>query len=146
MEIRKCVAWEGGYEQWSRPVVSDSLRPHGLQPTRLFCPWVFQARILEWVAISFSRRSSRPRDWTRVSRIVGRHFTVWATKEVPNIGYYWLSEYISVFVGNSLGPFHHSSMYTVFTSREEPCRDNSVLHVILSENTGDIGRLSSDNI
>ena len=28
---------------------------------------IFQARRLEWVAISFSRRSSRPRDWTRVS-------------------------------------------------------------------------------
>ena len=41
--------------------------------------------ILEWVAISFSRRSSRPRDWTRVSRIVGRRFTVWATREAyPN--------------------------------------------------------------
>ena len=34
------------------------------------------------VAISFSRRSSWPRDWTRVSRIVGRRFTVWATREV----------------------------------------------------------------
>ena len=42
----------------------------------------FQVRILEWVAISFSRRSSWPRDWTQVSRIVGRHFTVWATREV----------------------------------------------------------------
>ena len=42
---------------------------------------IFQARILEWVAISFSRRSSRPRDWTLVSRIVGRCFTVWATRE-----------------------------------------------------------------
>ena len=30
---------------------------------------IFQARVLEWVAISFSRRSSRPRDWTWVSRI-----------------------------------------------------------------------------
>ena len=37
---------------------------------------IFQARILEWVAISFSRRSSQPRDWTRVSLIVGRRFTV----------------------------------------------------------------------
>ena len=37
---------------------------------------IFQARILEWVAISFSRRSSQPRDWTRVSLIVGRCFTV----------------------------------------------------------------------
>ena len=43
---------------------------------------IFQARILEWVAVSFSRGSSRPRDWTRVSRIVGRRFTIWATKEV----------------------------------------------------------------
>ena len=42
---------------------------------------IFQARILEWVAISFSRRSSRPRDWTPVSHIIGRRFTVWATRE-----------------------------------------------------------------
>ena len=43
---------------------------------------IYQARILEWVAISFSRRSSLPRDWTRVSLIVGRRFTVWATREI----------------------------------------------------------------
>ena len=42
---------------------------------------ILQARILEWVAISFSRRSSQPRDWTEVSRIVGRPFTIWATRE-----------------------------------------------------------------
>ena len=35
---------------------------------------IFQARILEWVAISFSRRSSQLRNWTRVSCIVGRCF------------------------------------------------------------------------
>ena len=40
---------------------------------------VFQARILEWVAISFSRGSSQSRDWTQVSHIAGRFFTVWAT-------------------------------------------------------------------
>ena len=34
---------------------------------------ILQARILEWVAISFSRGSSRPRDQTQVSRIRGRH-------------------------------------------------------------------------
>ena len=39
---------------------------------------IFQARILEWVAISFSRRSSQPRNWTQVSRIIGKCFTVWA--------------------------------------------------------------------
>ena len=44
---------------------------------------IFQARVLERVAISFSRGSSRSRDWTRVSRIAGRRFTVWATREAP---------------------------------------------------------------
>ena len=39
---------------------------------------IFQATVLEWVAISFSKGSSRPRDWTQVSHIVGRHFTLWA--------------------------------------------------------------------
>ena len=43
---------------------------------------IFQARVLEWVAIAFSRGSSWPRDWTQVSRIVGRGFTIWATREV----------------------------------------------------------------
>ena len=41
---------------------------------------IFQARVLEWVAISFSRRSSWPRDRTRVSSIIGRCFNVWATR------------------------------------------------------------------
>ena len=35
---------------------------------------IFKARVLEWVAMSFSRRSSRPRDRTHVSCIVGRRF------------------------------------------------------------------------
>ena len=43
-------------EKWkgSLSVVSDSYRPHGLQPTRLLRPWIFQARVLEWGAIAFS--------------------------------------------------------------------------------------------
>ena len=47
---------------------------------------IFQARILEWVAISFSKGSSWPRDWTRVSYTAGRCFTIWATREIPTIG------------------------------------------------------------
>ena len=43
---------------------------------------IFRAWVLEWVAISFSRGSSQPRDRTRVSHILGRCFTVWATREV----------------------------------------------------------------
>jgi len=37
---------------------------------------ISQARILEWVAISFSKRSSLPRDQTQVFCIEGRFFTI----------------------------------------------------------------------
>ena len=43
---------------------------------------ILQARILEWVAISFSRGSSHPRDWTRSPALAGRFFTIWASKVV----------------------------------------------------------------
>ena len=42
---------------------------------------LLQARMLEWVAIPFSRGSSQPRNWTQVSYIAGRFFTTWATRE-----------------------------------------------------------------
>ena len=45
---------------------------------------ILQARLLEWVAISFSRRSSRPRDRTQVSHIAGRRFNLWATREAAS--------------------------------------------------------------
>ena len=43
---------------------------------------IFQAIVLEWVVIFFSRGSSQPRGWTWVSHIVDRCFTIWATREV----------------------------------------------------------------
>ena len=43
--------------------------------------WILKARILEWVAIPFSRGSSWLRDRTWISHIVGRFFTIWATSE-----------------------------------------------------------------
>ena len=49
---------------------------------------ISQARILEWVAISFFRGSSRPRDWTWVSCIAGRCFNLWATGEAQLQGSY----------------------------------------------------------
>ena len=44
---------------------------------------ILQERILEWVAIPFFRKSSRPRDWTQVSLIAGRFLTVWTTRDIP---------------------------------------------------------------
>ena len=45
--------------KWSCSVVSDSLRPHGLQPTRVLRLWDFQARVLDWGAIAFSDHFAR---------------------------------------------------------------------------------------
>ena len=50
-------------------------------PPRSSVHGILQARILEWVAISFSRGSSLPRDQTWVSCIAGSFFTSWATRE-----------------------------------------------------------------
>ena len=47
---------------------------------------ILQARILEWVAFSFSRGSSQLGDWTQVSCIADRFFTSWAMKEAQE---YW---------------------------------------------------------
>ena len=57
------------------------LRPHGCSPLGTSVHGILQARILEWVAIFFSRGSSWPRDRTWVSCIAGRRFTLWATRE-----------------------------------------------------------------
>ena len=42
---------------------------------------IFQAKILEWVAIPFSMGSSQPRDQTVLSYTASRFFTIWATRE-----------------------------------------------------------------
>ena len=62
-------------ESESHSFMSDSLQPHGR------VHGILQARILEWVAIPFSKGSSQPRDQTQVSCIAGRFFTSWATRE-----------------------------------------------------------------
>ena len=40
---------------------------------------ILQVRILEWITMPFFRGSSQPRDWTWVSCIAGRFFTIWAS-------------------------------------------------------------------
>ena len=72
---------------------SPLLQPHGLYIATFATPWtiysqpgpsvhgIFQARILEWVAISFSRGSSWPRHWTYVSRTGRQILSHWVTRE-----------------------------------------------------------------
>ena len=73
-----CVKWKW---KWSRSVVSNSLRLVDCSPPRSSVHGILQARILGWVAISFSRGSSQPRDRTQASHIAGRCFNLCATRE-----------------------------------------------------------------
>ena len=83
------------------PTLSLSHFPH-LVKLKCDCAWVSQScptlcnpigpsgssvhgnspgKNTEWVAMSSSRESSQPRDWTQISRIASRFFTVWATRK-----------------------------------------------------------------
>ena len=62
-------------ESESHSVVSDFVTPWIIVHGNL------QARILEWVAFPFSRKSSQPRDRTQVSRIACGFFTSWVTRK-----------------------------------------------------------------
>ena len=66
---------------------------------------ISQARILEWVAISFSRGYSRPRDGTQFSCIAGKFFTIWATRETP---FYHLHVYKCITI------FFFENGYTIY--------------------------------
>ena len=70
-----------GSENITFSVMSDSLQPYGLKPSRLLCPWNSPGKKLEWGAIPFSRDCSQPRDRTHVSYSVGKVFTIWTITE-----------------------------------------------------------------
>ena len=74
--------------KWTHSVMSDVCDPMDCSLPGSSVHGIFQARVLEWVALFFSKGSSRLGDWTWVSHIAGRRFTVWATREAQ-----WLRIY-----------------------------------------------------
>ena len=70
-----CSSW---WWWFSRSVMSESCDPMDCSPPGSSVHGILQARTLGWVASSFSRRPSRPRNRTGLSRIAGRFFTDWA--------------------------------------------------------------------
>ena len=78
-QLLRHVPYKWGSWSWSRSVVSNSLRPVDCSPPSSSIHGILQARILEWVAMSFSRGSSQPRAQTQVSSIAEEFFTIWAT-------------------------------------------------------------------
>ena len=72
----KKVKWK--FVSQSSPTLWD---PTDCNPPGCSVHGILQAKIVEWVVIPFSRRSSWPRGWTQVPCIAGGFFTVWATRE-----------------------------------------------------------------
>ena len=88
---------------------------------------IFQARVLEWIAISFPRGSSRPRNRTQVSHIAGRHFTVWATKEWSRWLFlenpvFHISMALRLWVSGSTGVKNHTLTSAFPVSAFYPCQ------------------------
>ena len=99
---------ESEKSKWSRSVMSDPQQPHGLQPTRLLCPWDFpgkstgmgchcllcmncivheilQARIMDWVALTFSKGSSQLSIEPSSPALREYSLPAWATREASKI-------------------------------------------------------------
>ena len=95
--VRGACIPDAAETSYQRALFKDRIRSLLVAQSRL-TPWepmdwsppgfsvhgLIQAGIHEWVAIPFSRGSSRPRDWTWVSCIAGGFFTIWATREAPS--------------------------------------------------------------
>ena len=86
-------------------VMSSSFRAHGLSPPGFSGRGIFQARTLEWVAISYSRRSSWPGNWTHVScvpstgrKILYHHVgSKSCVSLIQSIKYLWCAYYVPLF-------------------------------------------------
>ena len=63
-------------------VMSDSLRPRGLESARLLSHWNYSGKNIGVGCHALLQGgSSQPRDWTQVSHTAGRFFTIWAIRE-----------------------------------------------------------------
>ena len=104
--------------KWSCSVMSYSLQPHCSLPGSSVYG-IFHAIVLQWIAISFSRGSSPPRDWTQVSCIVDRRFTIWATREVRQYVLLLLSRFSRVRLCATPYTAAHQAPLSLGFSRQE---------------------------
>ena len=93
------------------------------------CSWSYfsvhgisQSRILEWVAISFPRGSSWPRDWTCVSCLAGEFFTTEPPGKILSSLYYPIIPLILIYeTTNNLALLYYHSTFNNFRERKEWC-------------------------
>ena len=99
IHLKERVMWSSSFTtmKWSEVKSLSRIQlwdPKDCSLPRSSLQGILQARVLEWVAISFSRGSSWSRDWTHISCIAGRFFTVWATREVPSVFRYYKHSFV----------------------------------------------------
>ena len=100
--------------------------PMDCSPPGFFVHGILQARILEWVAISFSRGSSWPRDQTQVSCFAGRFFTIWANwvvqyKWIFQINYSLAFEAPTCLIITNIKRSFHKNLYNVLSPFYNSC-------------------------
>ena len=87
------TTWETGKKYILCMLVTKSRQalwnPKDCSPPGFSVHGILQARILEWVAISFFRASSQPRDWFQVCCITDGFSTIWTTREAQQIYPTW---------------------------------------------------------
>ena len=118
--------------------------PMDYRPARLLCPWDTPGK--NTGVIPFSKRSSRPRDWTQISCIAGRFFTIWTFREAPSaslcpeklafVGHYATSQALKSY-WILLPPFsvpHYFSLSTYFNliSYHSNCRKSIFAKILTS--------------
>ena len=82
--------------RWSRQSCLTLCDPVDCSPPSFSTHGIFQARVLEWVAIPFSRGSSPPRDQTQIFWTAGRCVIVWATQ--AHVQREWLQSFLFYFL------------------------------------------------
>ena len=103
---------------------------------------IFQTRILEWVAISFSRGSCWPRDQIQVSHFVGRHFTkVFDVALIPHpspkisVSSFHITPVIWRYAITTAMFFHfHEFLHTLLFSAPVPSLSSTKLFYLSSNN------------
>lgn len=92
--------------------------PGDLNPLGSSVHRIPQARKLGWVAMPFSRGSSRPREWSQVSCIAGRFYIVWAKSQSIQIN---ISPWAKEFEGNLILRIVIFSIFIIFDCYKIAC-------------------------
>ena len=94
-------------ENVSHSVMSDALWPHGLQPTRLLCPWDSLGKNIGVGCHSLLQGIFLTLGSNQVSCIAGRFFTVWASNLASNKGcwpsFYYCHIFSSIIIHSMMG-------------------------------------------